>query len=76
VPLTELYTGKIVPEYLGLEFPGEKERVTVGASAWLGNVRTRKSQRKDLAGSGSRDEWFGVQVAAHGTVANLTRLQR
>lgn len=26
------------------------------------DVRTRKPQRKDLAGSGSRDEWLGVPV--------------
>jgi len=43
-----------------MEFPGEDEGIPVRASAWFGNVRTRKSQRKNLAGSGSRDEWLGV----------------
>lgn len=46
VPLPELDTGKVMPEHLGLEFPGEDEWVPVRTSAWFGNVRAKGFQGK------------------------------
>jgi len=44
VPSSELNTGKVMPEHLCLQFPGEYERIPVRASAGYGNVRTEGFQ--------------------------------
>lgn len=44
VPLPELDTVKVMPEHLGLEFPGEDQWIPVGASAGYGNIRAKGFQ--------------------------------
>ena len=60
VPLPELNPGEVKPEHFLMEFPGEDERVAVGASAWFRDVRTEGFQGESGPGSSSSHPRFGV----------------
>ncbi|GEM_PF-5087390 len=60
VHLPELNPCEFVADHLGLEFPGEDEWVTVGASAGFGNVWTEGCEGENGPGSGSSHPRFGV----------------